>query len=51
MATDIQGKVLFTGSADSNIKSWNIATGQLLRVTGITCPNLYRLIKRGSEAK
>ncbi len=33
MATDNTGKILFTGSADSTIKSWNIATGQIIRVS------------------
>ena len=33
MATDTEGKTLYTGSADATIKSWNIATGQILRVS------------------
>ena len=32
MATDSNGKVLFTAGADSTIKSWNIQSAQLLKV-------------------
>ena len=33
MATDANGKVLYTASADAMIKSWNIATGQVMKVS------------------
>ena len=33
MATDSNGKVLFTAGADSTIKSWNIQSAQLLKVS------------------
>jgi WD40 repeat protein len=34
MSTDTVGKILFTGSADSTVRSYNINSGQCLRVTG-----------------
>ena len=36
MSTDAQGKVLYTASADATIKSWNILTGQVLKVRSIS---------------
>ena len=36
MSTDAQGKVLYTASADATIKSWNILTGQVLKVGSIS---------------
>jgi WD40 repeat protein len=32
MALDPLGKLLFTGSADHDIRSWEIMTGQLLKI-------------------
>ena len=32
MATDAHGKLLYTAGADALIKSWNISTGQCLKV-------------------
>lgn len=33
MSTDLAGKILYTGSADASIKTWNIHNGQLIRVS------------------
>ena len=33
MSVDQTGKTLYTGSADATIKSWDIQTGKLLRVS------------------
>ena len=35
MSTDTVGKTLFTGSADSTIRSFSITTGQCLRVSTV----------------
>ena len=35
MSVDMSGKTLYTGSADSTIKSWDIQTGKLHRVRSI----------------
>ena len=32
MSVDATGKILYTAGADACIKSWNIATGQMLKV-------------------
>lgn len=32
MSVDAAGKILYTSGADATIKSWNVATGQLLKV-------------------
>ena len=36
MSTDAAGKVLYTASADATIKSWNILTGQVIKVRKTT---------------
>jgi WD40 repeat protein len=33
MTVDEEGKILFTGSMDNTIRSWNIATGRTLKVS------------------
>ena len=32
MATDAVGKILYTAGADATVRSWNISTGQILKV-------------------
>jgi ribosome biogenesis protein ERB1 len=33
MSTDTVGKILYTGSSDATIRSFNITTGQCIRVS------------------
>ena len=47
MSTDAQGKVLYTASADATIKSWNILTGQVLKVRSFNVTvSLNRIFKK-----
>ena len=48
MATDAVGKILYTAGADATVRSWNISTGQILKVIFISlvCTYCYQLIKR-----
>ena len=39
MSVDMSGKTLYTGSADSTIKSWDIQTGKLHRVSIAVTPH------------
>ena len=44
MATDAVGKILYTAGADATVRSWNISTGQILKVIFISLVCMYLLL-------